>query len=183
MLLLTAVNNILPKLGEHPVTNLTVQSPTLSVILPEIETQRKDLLTTGYWFNRFSTTLMRDNANEITLPLNTLAFKADTERAVVRGTRLYNGDTLSFTWGAAVAGTVILDVPFEELPESVAQLITYTAATTAYATDIGLEPVLQLWQQLAQAAALRVQKEHLRNMQYTTQRSPRYARLRDALRA
>ncbi len=182
MQLLTALNEILPKLGEHPVTSVTDKSPTLSVVIPEINAQRRNVLTHGYWFNRFDTELFPDLNSEIALPLNTLAFQAECYRAVVRGPKLFNGDTLSYLWDTSVKGVVTLDIPFEELPESAAQLVLYTAMITAYGTDIGLDPVLQLWQGHATQAALQVQKEHLRNMKYTTQRSPRYARLWAALR-
>jgi hypothetical protein len=183
MKLLTAVNRILPVLGEHAVTSLSTKHPTLAILLPIIQTTLDDLTIQGYWFNTFKTKLYQDSEGGIGLPLDTLSFVPDYENAIQRGTKLFNGETMSYVWSLPVDGVIVTRVPFDELPESVATFIFYNAMVVAYVTDIGLEQTVQIWQALAGAAERRVMSEHLRNRKYTTQRSPRYQRIRAAMRA
>ena len=48
MKLLDAVNLVLPKLGERPVTSLEVKHPTLAVLLPIIEQTQINTLQRGW---------------------------------------------------------------------------------------------------------------------------------------
>lgn len=183
MELLLAVNRILPALGEHPVTSLTIKHPTLAIVLPKIQNKLEDLCMQGYWFNTFDITLYPDSEGGIALPTDTLAFIPDSENAIQRGRALYNGTTQTFFWAAPVKGSIITSIPFNELPESMAAYVFYSALVISYVTDLGLEKDVQLWQAEAQAAERRVMSEHLRNRKYTTRRSPRYQRILHAMRA
>lgn len=180
--LLTAVNRILPKLGEHPVTSLNTKHPTLAILLPQIATKLDDTLISGWWFNTFNTKLYPDSEGGIALPLDTLSFVPKRDLAVQRGSRLYNGSTMDYKWAAPVEGSLITRIPFDEMPESAAQHIFYASLVAAYVTDIGLENEVQIWQSEAAQAHNRMTAEHFRNKKYSTQRSPRYARYRAALR-
>lgn len=181
--LLTAVNRIMPKLGEHPVTSLNKKHPTLAILLPIIDTKIEDLTMQGQWFNTSDITLYPDSEGGIAIPADTLSFTPKDMQAVVRGLRLFNAATSSYVWKLPVAGTLIARLGFEELPESVASLVWYSALVDAYVTDIGMEQIVQAWMQQAQLAQARVLAEHLRNVKYSTKRSPRFARLRLAMRA
>lgn len=183
MELLTAVNRILPVLGEHPVTSTTIKHPTLAILLPKIDMKIEDLTSQGYWFNTFKTTLYQDSEGGIELPTDTLSFVPTYDNAIQRGRRLYNGDTMTYVWDAPVEGTLITRLPFAELPESCAVYVQYSVMIAAYVTDIGFEQDVQVWQTEAGAAERRLMSEHLRHKKYTTQKSPRYARLRHAMRA
>lgn len=182
MLLLTAVNEILPKLGERRVTSTTVKHPTLSVILPEIDAQRRNLLTKGWWFNRFKTTLYPDLSKHIALPVGTYSFVSQIDNAIQRGLELYNGDTLLYEWDHAVEGVLIQDLDFELLPESAAQVVLYNAVVSCYATDIGMEQVVQVWVAAARAAEAVLERDNLRSKQYSTRRTGKYFRYYNALR-
>ena len=57
MKLLDAVNTILPYLGEANVTSTTARNTTVQSILQQIETAKRALLATGWWFNTVSVTL------------------------------------------------------------------------------------------------------------------------------
>lgn len=181
--LLTAVNRIMPKLGEHPVTSLDTKHPTLAILLPIIDTKIEDLTMQGQWYNTFNHTLYPDAQGGITLPLNTLAFTPSEMQAVVRGNKLFNASDMSYTWALPVAGVLITRLAFAELPESVAGLVWYSALVDAYITDIGMETNVQMWVQQSELARARVLSEHLRNVKYTTKNSPRWLRLRSAMRA
>lgn len=181
MNLLTAVNGILPKVGEHPVTTLNMNHPTLAIILPEMEAQRKSLLLPGWWFNTFTRTLLPDVSGIIAVPDDTLSFVPAYSDAIQRGARLIKLDeTEVFTEG--VKGNAIVDVDFEELPQAAAEYVLYTSLVVVYATDIGVERELQVWQTLADRAEARLTSEHLRNMRHSTRRSRQYLNYRKALR-
>jgi len=182
MELILAVNRILPALGEHPVTSLNTKHPTLAILLPKIQNKLEDLTMMGWWFNTFKTTLYPDSEGGVALPTDTLSFVPMFDNAVQRGSALYNGDTQSYIWTAPIEGTIITRIPFDELPESMASYVFYSALVVAYVTDIGMENEVQLWQTEAAQAERRVMSEHLRNRKYTTQRSPRYQRIRHAMR-
>lgn len=181
--LLKAVNRILPVLGEHPVTSTTTPSRTLAILLPLIDFQIDELTMQGQWFNTFAITLYPDVDGNIAVPDGTLSFTADTLAAVVRGAKLYNAETLTYVWTTPVPGIIITRVAFEELPESMASLVLYSALVQAYVTDIGMESNVQMWMGQAREAEARVLSEHLRNMKYSTRKSPRWAKRLRAMRA
>lgn len=182
--LLTAVNLILPALGEHPVTRVDVKHPTLAVILPVIDSNVDMTLMRGWWFNEFPTTLYPDSEGGIAVPTDTLAFiPHEGMPGTVRNGVLFNTSTLGYLWDKPVPGTIQLRLTFEELPESVATYVFYTALVQVYLVDIGLESVVGEWKQIAKTAEFLAANEHLRNMRHTTRKSGRYARLRSAMRS
>lgn len=183
MKLLDAVNLILPKLGEHRVTQLDVKHPTLAVILPEVENEIKRLLNKGWWFNEFDITLYPSTEGSIVLGTETLAFTPTRPNtAVQRGSNLYNPETRSYVFDAPVDGRVREYVAFDKLPESAAQAVYYTALVTCYATDIGMTQEVQVWGQAAQAAQSDLLSEHLRQKKFSTKNTRQWQRLRRALR-
>lgn len=183
MELLRAVNLVMPKLGERPVTSLTVRHPTLAVLLPIIEQTRRTALGKGWWFNEFDYTAYPNTIGEIDIGADALSFvpyKSDT--AVVRGQRLFNPTNLSYVFDAPVEGKVIQDVAFDELPESAATYVFNTALIEAYTTDLGVTQELQVWQSLAGMAWSDLLSEHLRQRKHSTRKSRRWRQLVSALR-
>lgn len=181
MKLLDAVNLVLPKLGEHPVTSLTVKNPTLGVILPEVENSLISLLLKGWWFNRFKYTAPVQEDSEIVLGDEVLSFIPGTEPAVLRGGKLYNSETRLYSWTVPVAGVVTERVPFEELPESAARAVLYNALVTVFVEDIGMAQEVQAWMTLAAQSYSDLLAEHLRHSKHSTRNSGRFRRLRNAL--
>lgn len=182
MEILTAVNRILPVLGEHPVTSLDTKHPTLAVVIAKLGMKVDDIITQGYWFNTSAITLYPDSEGGIALPTNTLSFVPDRGYpAVARGSKLYNIETASFLWSTTVTGKRIERLAFNELPEACAQLVMYATMVTSYVTDIGLENDVQVWQGEAQAAERRLMSEHLRNMRYSTASGARFQRIKRAM--
>jgi hypothetical protein len=180
--LLKAVNAILPKLGEHPVTNLNLKHPTLGIILPVMESTADSILMRGWWFNEYQYTVYPDSEQFAGVPADTLEFLPDESGPVVRGRRFYNTLTNSFKFDEPIVGRIRVRVAFEELPESVAYLVLYTAMVEVYLTDIGLEAVVREWQYKMSVAEAQAGAEHLRNKRYGTRKSRRYQRIRNAMR-
>lgn len=182
--LLKAVNLILPKLGEHPVTTLDRRHSTVALILNELDSQVGTICQSGWWFNEFTTTLPVNTDSEIALPVGTLAFvPQDTAlHPVQRAGKLFNADTLDYKWTVPMKGTVKLSIPFEELPESAAKYAWYSALCAMYVTDIGMGQDLQMWAAAANSASSDMEAEHLDQKKYSTARSARYQRIRAAQR-
>lgn len=184
MRLLDAVNLTLPKLGERPVTSLDVKHPTLAILLPIIEHSRRVLLGRGWWFNVYQTTLYPDTEGVIRAGTQTLSFVPDEPgAAVLRGGVLFNPSTLTTVFSAPVSGEVTQDVPFDELPESAAVYVFYSALTEAYATDIGQTQELEVWARLAGQAWADLMAEHLRQVRYNTRQHRAWRKMRRAMRA
>lgn len=183
MELLNAVNLMLPKLGEHPVTTLDINHPTLAVILPEVENELIQLLLKGWWFNEYNTTLYPDSEKHIAVGTEVLSFTSDSVESAVRGRSLFNPATLNYVWEAPVTGKIKQRVDFDELPETAAQFVWYSALINSYVTDLGVTQEVQVWQTRAGAAMAQLLAEHLRNRKYSTTCTSRYRKLRSAMRA
>lgn len=184
MNLLDAVNLILPKLGEHSVTSLTLKHPTLAVVLPEVDNELKAVLGRGWWFNEFDYTAYPDSEGGIVLGSTALTFTPKyPDTAVQRGTQLFNPSTLSYIFTDPVAGRVRQYVPFDLLPESVAQYVWYSALVNIYVTDLGVTQEVAVWQSKAAAAYSDMLAEHLRQRKYSTKSSKKWQNLRRAMRA
>lgn len=183
MILLDAVNLILPKLGEHGVTSLNTKHPTLAVILPEIDNELRQLLMKGWWFNEFDVTLYPDPEGKIAIGTDVLTFTPDcADVAVQRGVELFNPITLNYVFTEAVPGRVRQYVEFDKLPESAAQYVYFAGLVNAYVADIGLTQEVQAWGNKAQAAYSDLLAEHLRQRKYSTRQSKKFRRLVSALR-
>lgn len=182
MELLTAVNQVLPKLGERPVTSLEVKHPTLAVLLPIIEQTLKEVLGRGWWFNRYDYTAHPNTEGQIVLGTTTLSFVPDrADVAVQRGPKLFNPVTLNYTFTQPVHGTVTQWVDFNELPESAATYVLYASLVNAYVTDLGMTQEVQAWQMLAGQGWSDLMSEHLRQKKHSTRKSRRWGKLMHAL--
>ncbi len=182
MKLLDAVNLVLPKLGERPVTNLEVKHPTLAILLPIIEQTRRTALGSGWWFNEYPSTLYPNDDGEIAVGADTLSFVPYCPGvAVLRGLRMFNPDTLTYVFTEPVKGTVTQDVEFDLLPESVANYVFYSSLVEAYTTDLGVTTETQVWQGRAAQAWSDMLAEHLRQRKHSTRRSRHWHKLINAL--
>lgn len=182
--LLKAVNRILPKLGEHPVTSLNTRHSTVALILEELESQVDTLCQSGWWFNEYVMTYPLTSDSEIVLPGDVLSFVPVDPMlmAATRGGKVMNMSTGDFVWDAPVEARIKVRVPFEQLPESAAKYAWYSGLCAAYVTDIGVAQDLQVWTRAAADAEAAMESEHLDQKRYSTARSHRYQRIRAAMR-
>jgi hypothetical protein len=142
MTLLEAVNLILRKIGEIPVTSVDEQYSTIPLALAALEEARVRLLSEGYWFNTFyEHTLQPDTDGKVKVPADCLKFfPADDQHTWVgRGVRMT--DTGSLFVNAPVPGRLIIDIPFEELNQVAQYAVAYTAAYDTYVADVGPDDV------------------------------------------
>ena len=178
MKLLDAVNLVLPKLGERPVTSLEVKHPTLAVLLPIIEQTQINTLQRGWWFNEFEYTAYPNLQGEIDIGVDCLSFVPNSDgEAIVRGQRLYNPQTLTFVFDAPVKGRLVQNMVFDELPESAATYVFYSSLIEAYTTDLGVTQELAVWQGLAGRAWSDLLAEHLRQRKHSTRKTRTWRKL------
>lgn len=184
MKLLDAVNLTLPKLGERAVTSLSVKHPTLAVLLPIIEQNRRNTLNRGWWFNKYDTTLYPDTGGVIAVGTATLSFVPHRAGiAVLRGDELFNPTTLTNVFSEPVKGVIIQDVEFDLLPESMANYLLYSSLVEAFTTDIGVTQELSIWQSRAGQGWSDVLAEHLRQVKPNTRQNRAWRQLQRAKNA
>ena len=184
MKLIDAVNYILPKLGEHTVTSIEVKNPSVSLILKAIDQASATILARGWWFNTFDYTAYPNNEGEVSMGTATLDFvPTDNSNAVLRAGKLFNPETRTYVWELEkIEGTLTEQVEFEDLPESAAQVIKMQALVDMHITDLGVSEDTSAWDVERQRLESDLIAHHLRHKKYTTKKSPRYLRMRAAMR-
>lgn len=172
MKLLTAVNNILPHLGENPVTSVDVRHPTVSLILDAIEEAKLNMLTQGWWFNTRDITLYPSSENEIFAPTNVLTFYCtDGQLIDIRGDKMYDLQNGTYTITKKVVGTIMDDLTFEELPTYAALAVQYNAAHSVYTKDFGIEQTVRYLLEQEKNALMMLMQEELRKKKYNSLKS------------
>lgn len=168
--ILEAINNILPHLGEAPVTSVDARHPTVALIVQALTLARQALLSEGWWFNEETRTLYVNPDGLLPTPINLLALYSDTDTVLEpRGDYIYNlsAGTGVFTPNTPYTVRLVVDLPFEHLPTYVALYLQYTAAITVYTQDFGVEKVVSALGQSAAMAYNMLEQEELRKRRYT----------------
>ena len=171
MIINDAVNIALRYLGEMPVPD-GVDIDSLdplheAYISREILIQKsKELQSQGWWFNRETWDFTPDTSNRIGVPPSVLTFDTTDDDVIKRGGSLYDRENRTYEFTSSVEGDVVWYWEFADLPEVMANYITYTAAqqvqlffTADDFTDSKLDTEIQ-------RAFIRVQREDMRNNNY-----------------
>ncbi len=130
---LTVVNECLKTMAEPPINSLENEDhPYIAAALSALETARIRELSEGWWFNIEYRTLLPDAATfEIKLPTDLLNIDPlDTASNLVqRGSRFYDADraTTLFEPNFSVRCRLIMDLPFEDLPQPAQMFVMYSA--------------------------------------------------------
>ena len=122
---LEAVNAILASVGESPVQSLDgdfVDAELAQNLLTQVSRQ---VQVQGWSFNtEYDFPLTPNNDGEITLPSNTLKVTiAGEPLLVMRGSKLYDSAQRTYQFPEAKTGTLIIALPFDELPEALRQFL------------------------------------------------------------
>lgn len=168
--ILEAINNILPHLGEAPVTTVDARHPTVALIVQALTLARQSLLSEGWWFNEETRTLYANPDGLLPTPTDLLALYSETATVLEpRGDYIYNlsAGTGVFTPNTTYLVRLVVDLPFEHLPMYAALYLQYTAAITVYTQDFGVEKVVSALGQSAAMAYNMLEQEELRKRRYT----------------
>lgn len=164
---LYAINMILPALGEKPVTSLESRNPTVQIALNALDVAVREMLSRGWFFNRFRVKLYPDPDGTIVLPEGCIGWYEHTRHgSVQKGDKLFNTKTLSdkFPNVPYVEGTVRLSRTFEELPSQFQFYTVYKARDKAYKDDLGMDEVVQEWRMELARAEAAMMVEEVRNL-------------------
>lgn len=179
---LDAVNLILRKIGEIPVTRIDEQYPTLAIALPALEEARIAILSEGYWFNTFYKHILQPDVNgEVPVPLGCLKFFPDDPKFTWVGDRVVLQDTGSLIIGEEVPGRLINDVAFDSLPEVAQYAIAYQAAYDTYLGDIGPDATLETLNLKRQQYLEQIGGDHTTTRQHNSKTRKQQQRWRQQL--
>lgn len=146
MLQLEYVNDCRAAIGLPPVSALSSSDGATAIALQFLERQRKRILGSGWGFNSETYTLTADSEGLMAVDSSFLSIILPDGFDVVGGyVRDLATHTTTLTPGQTLEGEVILDVPFEDLPELVAQAIADAAKVHFVVMQRGAHPTLPLW--------------------------------------
>ena len=179
---LEAVNMILRRLGEATVTSLDVPYPTVSIAVPALEEARKALMLDEWFFNKFEWRNLLPANGAVEVPQGILAaYPKDTSRFTFTGRYIRDAKTGAHV-DAPVLCNVVVDIPFEELPEQAKLYVVYTAAHSVYVQDFGVDDTAQSIQQESISAYMQLSAQHTRHRKYTTRSKRQWQRYLGGLR-
>lgn len=174
MLLLEAVNTVLPYLGEHKITNvIESKHPTVNLITDAIERQNKAALSEGWWFNEYVQTIPVNTSGRIDVPKDILAVYGLNIDVAIDGEFFFDlaNDTRYFTQALKVR--LIKYIDFERLPHYMAQYVMYRACHEMYIQDNGADTTAQTILSLATEARGLLKQENLRGRRYNSRHNLR----------
>lgn len=127
-----AVSELLASVGEDPVEDLMNLPPSGNTALATLRAQSRDFQEEGHWFNQEDNYTMTPNDDgEIIIPDNIISITGSEGGDLVeRRNRLYDRENKTYKFDDEVDCSVILHLPWEELPSAARRLIT------AYSTEM-----------------------------------------------
>lgn len=160
---LEALNMMLTAADEAPVQ--TASQPghlPLSIAKDVLNDTVRVVLTLGWTFNtEHEFPLALDTSGGIPIAPNVLSVDVDDKwygvSAVQRGLRLYDRKSHSYTFTQPLTGTVILALPWDEIPQPLRQYIAIRAARAYQARMQAGEAVFKFTEQDEQMALLAAQ--------------------------
>ena len=148
---LDAINSMLIGVGEAPVNTLNSGLQEAEIAAITLTTVSREVQSSGWTFNTdLKITLVRNTANNIVVPLNTLQVdtlglkrRYDTD-VVLRSGKLYDRTKNTFEFTADIEVDIVLLFDFEELPEIARRYISLRAGRKFQENTIGSSEMTQL---------------------------------------
>lgn len=121
-----AVSELLAAIGEDPVEDLMNLPPSGNTALAALRAQSRDFQEEGYWFNCETDYEMTPNADgEIIIPDHIISIAGGDDRNLTeRRNKLYDKENKTYKFDGPVECSVILHLPWRELPSAARRLIT-----------------------------------------------------------
>lgn len=160
---LEAVNICLSAMGEPVVNSLDSASVDAQMASDLIDEITRTTQAVGWYWNRERHTIAPNVNSEIVLPSNTIRIDTiEYDRAtevVQRGGRLFNKSTNDFKFDKSLTIEIYVLLPFEDLPLSAKNFITYRSARLFQQRVLGNELLSQFDQEVEQRAYLTLLQE------------------------
>lgn len=131
---LEAVNAMLDSIGEAPIDSLIdIEAPDAGTALRRLHVVSRQVQQIGWDWNTEENVVITPNSDgHLVLPANTLKVIHISQKygskLVQRGNRLYDKMKQNDVFAESTKATLILALPFEELPEPARQYIMLSAA-------------------------------------------------------
>ena len=183
MNLLTAINSMLPYVGQRTVSTVTSNHPSVATAKGMLEDKRRELLNKAWWFNQRTVTLYPDVSNRIAKPIDTVAvYPISADLIEARGGFLFNLTQNTDQFTAPLQCTLRDDLAFDDLPATAQEVITWNAAVNMYLAKFegGAVPTRLDRDSIYAQAAL--EAEHLRKQNYNSHNLPAVQRITRILR-
>lgn len=127
---LDVVNRMLGTMGQLPITSLNTPHRYINACTLALTSTQEALLSPGWWFNSSVADLTpQADTGHVFLANDVLSFEPlDTEpHFVQRGRKLFDMRTDSDVFTANVAGTLVRNIAFEDIPATVAEYVASEA--------------------------------------------------------
>lgn len=171
---LSAVNAMLAVIGEAPLSTLDGNTLHVDAVSARqtLQNTSRSVQTEGWYFNtERNYPLTPDRSGFITLPPNVVSVDIEPLHSkghvdvIVRGNRLYDLENHTFVFdpNESYRATVLLLLPFDELPETAKDYIQIRAARRFQAEAVGSETLSKFTQQDEYAALAALKREQIRN--------------------
>ena len=145
---LMAVNTILSTVGEAPVNNLTSVTADVRIAESVLDEVSREVQAAGWHFNTETEVLLApDSTGEINLSSNIVRVDLEDDNIstdhdiVVRGTKLYNRKTHTYTFTKTLKYTIVSLMEWEFLPENAKRYIMIRAARIYQDRVLGSEKI------------------------------------------
>lgn len=122
------------------------------------------------------------SVGEITVPENILSIYHINDLVEVRGNKLFCLQTHGWLFTDNVEVTGLVDVPFEELPESFAKFVMYSVGVQMYTQDFGTDGTQDLLLGLRNTAWQYYHRETLRKSNHNVKHNRGYKRYHGYIR-
>lgn len=133
---LDVINSCLASMGESPLNSEAEPHEYKASAKRLLTKSNRSVQTPGWWFNTEALTIVPDPVNgQMQLSNDTIQFRSGTRTRdtlvlgqpkpwiVQRGMRLYDTRTGSFTMTESVTGELIREIPFDDLPPVINDLV------------------------------------------------------------
>lgn len=144
---LQAVNTMLASIGSAPVNTITgTVSPDVAMAKHLLDDARRKMLLRGWNFNtQRGVTLAPDDTGRIAVDSDILRIDTSPDHytavdPVQRGAWLFDRTTNGFTFSSSVIVDLLLDLPWDELPEVARDYVT-AAASSALAVSTAADQI------------------------------------------
>lgn len=125
---LSAVNEMLAAIHEDPLEQMEQMPPSGNTALSTLRRHSRDFQEAGYWFNREGNyALTPETDGRILIPDNILSLDGTDVDVVERRPYLFNRESGTYEFEGPVTCTVILQLPWSQLPHAARRYITALA--------------------------------------------------------
>lgn len=165
---LAAVNSMLRSIGQGTINTLeTSESVDAENAKSVIHDASREVQERGWWFNKEDDyPLLPDTAGRIFLPAGALQFSPSPEhRGVVeRRRQLYDtvNHTYTFPVGAAIRGTIVWFLDFDELPQAARTYVARKAGREFQVGAVGSDLLYRFTREMEDEALAALTRAHLR---------------------